>query len=89
MRVGLERGMNVTIDPMDGWDYRAVMGEPVVQLRSSCNIVGAEDIWLSPPPPEPDDKGVAGWPTPRFRVSRVVHYRVASPVNCSCKTRRH
>ncbi len=56
MMVGLERGMNMTTDLMDGWDYWAVMPEPIEELRARYGIRGATNDWASPPPPEPDDK---------------------------------
>lgn len=57
MMVGLERGMNMSTDLRDGWDYWAVMGEPIETLRERYAIVGATDDWANPPPTDPRTRG--------------------------------
>ncbi len=56
MMVGLERGMKMTTDLMDGWDYWSVMSEPIEALRARYGVQDATDSWTTPPAPEPEDK---------------------------------
>ncbi len=55
MMQGLERGMKMKTDLMDHWDYSSVLSEPVGALRERYGIVGATDVWRTPPPADPED----------------------------------
>lgn len=55
LMVGLERGMKMPRDLMRDWDYGSDFERPVETLRAEFGIDGADDLWLSPPPPKAGD----------------------------------
>ena len=56
---GFERGAAMNLDLMVGWDWHAVMNEPVVELRERYGITGVDVVEMAPPvendahPPQP------------------------------------